>query len=105
VTTTIIVLFNLKAGASPTAYEDWARKTDIPTVRALKSNAGFEVFKTVSVRGSDRAPPYQYVELISIADMDQFGADVATETMKKVAGEFREFADGPLFVVAEKIEP
>ena len=103
--TYLIVLFNLKADASPEAYEHWARTTDIPNVRALKSNAGFEVFKTTSVRGSDSAPPYQYVELIAIADMSQFGADVATETMKKVAGEFRQFAEGPIFVVAEKIEP
>jgi hypothetical protein len=103
--THMVVLFNLKPGASKDAYEAWARSTDIPTVRALKSNAGFDVFKTLSVRGSDKAPPYQYVELIEIADMDQFGADVATDTMRKVAGEFREFADGPMFIVAEKIEP
>lgn len=101
----LVVLFNLKAGASPDAYEAWARSTDIPTVRGLKSNAGFDVFKTLSVRGSDKTPPYQYVELISIADMDQFGVDVVTDTMRKVAGEFREFADGPMFIVAEKIEP
>jgi hypothetical protein len=101
----LVVLFNLKAGASHDAYEAWARSTDIPTVRGLKSNAGFDVFKTLSVRGSEKTPPYQYVELISIADMDQFGADVATDTMRKVAGEFREFADGPMFIVAEKIEP
>lgn len=103
--TYLIVLFNLKAGASPAAYEQWARTTDVPNVRALKSNAGFEVFKTTSVRGSDQAPPYQYVELIAISDMDQFGADVATDTMRRVAGEFRAFADAPLFIVAEKIEP
>jgi hypothetical protein len=102
--TYLIVFFNLKAGASPDAYEAWARSTDIPTVRGLKSNAGFDVFKTLSVRNSDKAPPYQYVEVISIADMDQFGQDVATDTMRKVAGEFREFADSPMFVVAEKLE-
>lgn len=102
--TYLIVFFNLKAGASPDAYEAWARKTDIPTVRGLKSNAGFDVFKTLSVRNSDRSPPYQYVEVISIRDMDQFGQDGATDTMRKVAGEFREFADAPLFVVAEKLE-
>ena len=103
--TYLVGLFNLKVGASPDAYEAWARSTDIPTVRSLKSNAGFEVFKTLSVRGSDKTPPYQYVELISIADMDQFGADVSTDLMKKVAGEFREFADSPMFIVSEKIEP
>jgi hypothetical protein len=103
--TYLIALFNLKPGASADAYEAWARTTDIPTVRGLKSNAGFDVWKTLSVRGSEAAPPYQYVELITIADMDQFGADVSTETMKKVSGEFREFADSPIFIACEKIEP
>jgi hypothetical protein len=103
--TYLIVLFNLKEGASPDAYEAWARSTDIPTVRGLKSNAGFDVWKTLSVRGSDKTPPYQYVELITIADMDQFGVDVATDLMKRVGGEFREFADSPMFIVSEKIEP
>jgi hypothetical protein len=102
--TYLIVLFNLKAGASPDAYETWARRTDIPTVRGLKSNGGYDVFKALSVRNSDKSPPYQYVEMISITDMDQFGQDVATDTMRKVAGEFREFADNPIFVVAEKLE-
>jgi hypothetical protein len=103
--TYLIVLFNLKADAAPDAYEAWARSTDIPNVRSLTSNAGFDVYKTLSVRGSDKAPPYQYVELISISDMDQFGVDVSTETMKTVAAEFRTFADSPMFIVAEKIEP
>jgi hypothetical protein len=31
--------------------------------------------------------------------------DVSTETMKTVAAEFRTFADSPMFIVAEKIEP
>jgi hypothetical protein len=103
--TYLIALFNLKPGVAADAYETWARTTDIPTVRALKSNAGFDVWKALSVRGSDVAPPYQYVELITIADLDQFGVDVATDTMKRVAGEFREFADSPIFIACEKIEP
>jgi hypothetical protein len=103
--TYLIVLFNLKEGASPDAYEAWARSTDIPTVRSLKSNAGFDVWKTLSVRGSDKTPPYQYVEMITIGDMDQFSIDVGTDLMKRVSGEFREFADSPMFIVSEKIEP
>ena len=35
--TTIIVLFNLKSDASKSAYEAWAKETDLKTVRALNS--------------------------------------------------------------------
>ena len=33
--TTIVVLFNLKAGANRETYEQWARDVDIPNVRRL----------------------------------------------------------------------
>lgn len=102
--TYLVCFFNLKPGADVSAYENWARTTDIPTVRGLKSNGGFDVFKMLTVRNKDIPPPFEYIEIIKINDMDQFGQDVATDMMKKVAGEFREFAD-PTFVVAEKIEP
>jgi hypothetical protein len=102
----LIAFFNLKPGADVEAYHAWAKATDIPTVRGLKSNGGFDVFRTLSVRGKpDAAPPYQYIEIIAINDMDQFGADVATDLMKRVSGEFREFADNPMFVLSEKVEP
>ena len=40
----IIVLFNLKPGADAAAYEQWARGTDIPGVRALGSVADLALF-------------------------------------------------------------
>jgi hypothetical protein len=50
------------------------------------------------------APPFQYVEIIDVADMDQFGRDVASETMQAVAAEFRQFADNPLFLTTRALE-
>jgi hypothetical protein len=100
----LIALFNLKDGVSSEVYELWAKSTDIPTVRTLPSNLGFDVFRAVSVRGSDRAPPYQYIEVIEISDMDRFGSDVATDKMREIAAQFREFADAPIFVACDKLE-
>jgi hypothetical protein len=76
--TRLIALFNLKPGVTREAYEDWARMVDIPTVRGLGSIAGFDVFRTTGVLGSDAAPPYGFVEIIDVADMAQFGTDVVT---------------------------
>ncbi len=99
----IIVLFNLKPGADPDAYENWARTTDIPGVNALPSVRDFQVHRATGLLGSDAPPPYAYVEVIDITDMEAFGADAAGETVQKVAAEFRQFADNPQFLLTETL--
>jgi hypothetical protein len=99
----IIVLFNLKPGVDPAVYEAWAAGRDIPTVRALPSIAGFEVSAATGLLGSDGRPPYQYVEVIDVADMDRFGSDIGTESMQQIAAEFQGFADNPVFVTTRAV--
>ncbi|MFT7288779.1 MAG: hypothetical protein ACI87W_002902 [Halieaceae bacterium] len=99
----IVVLFNLKPGASPDAYENWARSTDIPQVNALGSVRSFSVLRTAGLLGTDDPAPYSYVELLDVQDMDELGADVGSDTMQRVAAEFREFADSPAFMLTESI--
>ena len=102
--TNVIVLFNLKDGVDPAKYEAWAKSTDLPIVRGLDSIESFSVYKASGLLGSDEKSPYQYVELINIGDMERFGEEVASETMQRVASEFQEYADGPLFLVTESID-
>ena len=99
---TLIVLFNLRSDADANAYENWAKTTDLPVVRGLSSVGSFEVYRSVSLFGSDDAAPYQYVEVIEIADLNKFGEEVSTETMAKVPGEFQTFADNPVFMLTNK---
>ena len=99
----IIVLFNLRPGVEAGAYEDWARATDIPAVRALGSVAAFDVYRADGMLTGDGAPPYDYVEMIEVSDDAGFGGDVGTETMQAVAAQFREFADDPQFVLLRDI--
>ena len=89
----LVALFNLKPGVTPERYEAWARTTDIPTVRALGSIAGFEVMRITGVMGDDAPPPYRYIEIIYVADMDAFGRDVATDAMQAIASAFQAIAD------------
>lgn len=100
---TLVVLFKLKPGAAPDAYEKWAKATDLPIVRALPSVTRFEVFRSHGLYGSGQAAPYDYVEVIDIRDLGTFGQDVSTDTMRKVAGEFRTFADNPIFILTERM--
>ncbi len=99
----IVVLFNLRERVDVAAYEDWARTTDMPTVRGLGSVSGFDVLRCTGLLGAEGAPPYQYVELIDVDNMKLFGTEVATEAMGKVAGEFQAFADSPIFILTENL--
>jgi uncharacterized protein (TIGR02118 family) len=100
--TTIIVLFSLKPGADRATYERWARETDLPVVKQLRSVDGFEVLRTAGLL-SGGAAPYEYVEILRVNDMREFGQDLASATLQRVAAEYREFADAPLFIQTEAL--
>ena len=101
---TLIVLFNLKPGADVAEYEAWARSTDLPVVRGLSSVQSFTLYRTLGLFGSGEKAPYEYVEVIEIRDPKGFGPDVSTPTMQRVAAEFRQFADNPVFMLSELAE-
>lgn len=102
-TTRLVALFSLKPGISASAYEEWARTVDLPTVNGLPSIADFQVFKAISVLGSDTAPPYQYVEIIDVEDMAQFGADVSTPLMTGIAEQFQGMVN-VTFLLTERLD-
>ena len=99
----IFVVFNLKPGIDPAEYEAWARSSDIPAVRGLGSIAGFDVYRSAHLLGSDETPPYAYVEVIEVGDDAAFGGDVGTPGMKEIAAQFQTFADNPQFMVMQDI--
>ena len=101
--TKIVALFNLKPGVSVADYEAWAKGTDIPTVNGLTSVDEFAVFKSVGLLGSEDTPPYAYIEIIDVNEMDRFGGEVSTETMQKVAAEFQAMAADLVFILTDKL--
>ena len=100
---TVIVLFNLKPGASVADYEKWAREQDLPTVNELASVERFEVLRAKGLLIGEGKPPYAYIEIIRVPDMAAFGADMAGETVQAGAAQFQQFADNPIFILAESI--
>ena len=101
--TRILALFNLKPGVSVEEYEKWAKTVDIPTVNGLGSVDKFEVFKSTGLLGSEDKPPYAYFETIDVTDMDQFGAEVASEAMQKIAGKFQAMTDNLVFIMSDRL--
>lgn len=100
---TVIVLFNLKSDASQEDYERWAREQDLPVVNALASVDHFEVLRSAGLLIGEGKPPYQYVEIIRVPDMAAFAADLASPEAQSGAARFQQFADNPLFILAESL--
>lgn len=100
---TILVLFNLKPGVSVSEYEAWAKTKDIPTVNSLASVKEFRVLKMTNLLGSDAPSPYQYSELIEVPDMNIFFGDLGSDAVQAGAKQFAEYADNPIFIVANEL--
>ena len=100
---TVLVLFNLKENASISDYETWAKTKDIPTVKSLGSINNFRVLKMGTLLGSDKPSPYQYAELIEINNMEVFFADIGKEEIQAGSKQFNEFADNPIFILADDL--
>lgn len=99
----LVVLFNIKDQSAKDAYENWAKTTDVPTVKGLSSVDEFKVYRLQGLMGSEDPAPYQYCEVIDINDMAELGTQLGSDTMKRIAGEFQEFADKPIFILSEQI--
>ena len=61
------------------------------------------MWKSTGLLGSEETPPYQYIEILDVADMDQFGPDTATDAMTKIASEFQSMAADLSFITTEQL--
>lgn len=101
--TRIVVIFNLKADTDRSAYENWARTADTPTVNALASVSNFSVHRATGLLGSDTPSPYEYIEVLDVTSMEGLFEDISTDVMQAIAAQFQEFADNPTFIVTEDL--
>lgn len=100
---TIIVLFNLKPGVSREQYEAWARDSDIPVVSGLASMQKFEVLKASGLLMGEGSSPYEYFEILRVADMEAFGKDLEDPQAQAGAAQFQQYADKPLFILVDAL--
>ena len=103
-TATLIVMFNLKPGVNPADYERWAKESDAPAARSLASVSDWRVHRVAGMMGSDAKPPYQYVEVVQIGDLERLPQDVATEKMQQINAELAAFVDAPVFLLTHRFE-
>jgi hypothetical protein len=88
----MVVLVNLKEGASPEDYERWILETYAPAAKALPSVEDWRDYRVSKLPGSGVAPPYQYVVTVEINDLEQLRQDMAGEEMQGLLSELHRFA-------------
>lgn len=100
---TLIVFFNLKSTTDEAKYLQWAKESDLPTVNKLRSVVSFDVFKGISVFGTDKPSPWDYFEVIQINSEEAFLSDIQTKEMQNIVEQFQSFTEDAHFIVAENI--
>jgi len=99
----LIALFSLKPGVDRAEYEAWARSRDLPDVRSLPSVRYFEVLRATGVLFSEDRPPYDYIEVLDVADLPAFLGDCAGEKVGRLAQEMGTFTDDATFITTEAL--
>lgn len=99
----IIALFNLKPGVEREDYEEWARTRDLPGVRSLVSVNDFNVYRTTGVLFSDQRPPFDYIEILDVDDLENFMKDVAGELVQQLAPEMSQFTEAAIFIKTDPL--
>ena len=99
----LFVGLTLKPGVDRDAYERWALDRDAPVVRALEAVEAFTVHRITGALAGE--PPFDYLEIVEVSDMNAFGSEITTEPMNTVAGELSGYAENVMFMVSEPLEP
>ncbi len=73
----------------------------MPTVTSLASVDSFRVLRTSGLLGGGAAP-YQYVEVIEVNDLGRLRGELGSETIQQIAAEFQQFAESPIFMLADQ---
>lgn len=99
----IIGLFSLRPGTDREAFEEWSRGRDLPGLRALVSVKDFAVLRATGVLFGDDMPPYEYIEVLDITDVNEFLADVKGDAAGALAREMSAFTDKVTFLTTETV--
>ena len=90
---TMIVLVNLKEGVSPEDYEHWILDSYAPAVKDLPSVEDWRDYRVNGLLGTDADPPYRYVVILEVSDLEQLGLDMQGEEMQRLFSELHGLAE------------
>jgi len=86
---TAFFLTKLKMGVNAKDYERWVHETDYPTAKKMKSVKSYKVHRINGALLGDKV--YDYIEVIEISGVEDFGKDLNSEAGKKLLAEWSNY--------------
>jgi hypothetical protein len=101
----VFFLNTLRDGVDPAGYEEWIRRVDYPVARRQESIQRYDVTRLEGMVGGEGAPPYQYLEVIDITDIDAYrsGMDGNPE-FEQLLADWSKFVGESIAVYGENID-
>ena len=104
-TPNLFILYTLKEGVTPEAFETWVRTTDQPAMRSLARVQEFRTYRAERLLMGEGTPGIAYIEAFAIPDLDGFVAeDMGGATVQTVMGGFMGLAEAPQFIVVSEVK-
>jgi hypothetical protein len=104
-TPNLFILYTLKQGVTPAAFEEWVRTTDQPAMRSLARVQDFRTYRAERLLTGEGKPGVAYIEAFAIPDLAGFTTeDMAGATVQSVMGSFMGFAEAPQFIVVSEVK-
>lgn len=98
----IFTMYNLEPGASAKDYEDYVRRTYIPTVKALPSVCGFNLYRSLGVPVGTAL--FSYIEVLDINSLNEYEVDMQTGLCRGLEKEREKWIGDSATVVGEALE-
>ena len=73
----VFFLNTLREGVEHEDYERWVREVDYPLARSLPTIRSYIVTRLDGHLQEEGKPPYDYLEVIDITDLDEYRASLA----------------------------
>jgi hypothetical protein len=101
----VFFMNTLKPGVKPEDYEDWVRRVDYPIARKQESIQSYVVTRLDGMLNGDGDPPFQYLEVIEITDLDAYrGGMQGNPEFEKLLEEWGTYVADSVMVHGEVIE-
>ncbi len=102
----VFFLNKLREGVTPAEYERWAREVGYPFARSITSIDDFVIARLDATLDGGGSPPYDFIEVVEVADLQAYKADLSTDRPEIQAfdEEWLKYVGEAVAVIGEVIE-
>lgn len=100
----VFFLNRLRDGVDPDEYEAWIRRVDYPVARAQEAIASYTVTRIEGTLDGSGEPPYQYLEVIEVTDLDAYRELGSLPEFEQLLREWSEYVVDAVMIHGEVVD-